>query len=68
MEKVYRVHAYMVCPCYLDVKATSPEEANRIAAETDGGDFISDDNPYHGDFVIETEKTDVISEVIPDNS
>jgi len=37
------------------------EEANEIASETDGGDFYSVDNPYSGDWEIETEKTEKVS-------
>ena len=39
---LYRVWAKMTTYCYLDVYADSANEANRIAENTDGGDFIED--------------------------
>ena len=54
--KTYRVWAKMISYCYLDVEADSVEEANEIAMETDGGEFINDD-PYGGDWEIMQEDT-----------
>ena len=51
-KKMYRVWAEMVTDCYLDVEAKSEEEALNIAAETDGGDLISDDGWGSGDWRI----------------
>lgn len=44
----YRVWAEVTSYCYLDVEAKDADEAYDIASETDGGDFITDDNPRHG--------------------
>lgn len=52
-KKRYEVTAIMSTPCYLTVEAYDEEEAREIARETDGGDFMSDDNPYAGDWVIQ---------------
>lgn len=52
-KKRYEVTAIMSIPCYLTVEAYDEEEAREIARETDGGDFMSDDNPYAGDWVIQ---------------
>lgn len=50
--KKFRVWAKCSNYCYLDVEANSAEEAEEIAGNTDGGDFITDDNPYSGDWEI----------------
>lgn len=49
-KKTFRVQAEVITFCYLDVKADSAEEANQIAEDTDGGDFITSEKG--GDFVI----------------
>ncbi len=40
----YRVWAKMSTYCYLDVQAGSEAEAERIALDADGGDFITGDD------------------------
>ena len=52
-KKEYRVCAIMSIPCYLIVEAHDEDEAREIARDTDGGDFISDDNPFAGDWEIQ---------------
>ena len=49
MKKTFRVQAEVITYCYIDVEADSIEEANEIAGQIDGGDFISSDE---GDFNI----------------
>lgn len=49
---LYRVWAKMTSYCYLDVDAASADDAYAIACDTDGGDFIEDDNPNSGDWEI----------------
>ncbi len=46
----FRVWAECITDCYLDVEAKSEEEALNIAAETDGGEFITDDSYGSGDW------------------
>ena len=46
----YKVQAEVVTYCYIEIEAHSVEEANQIAEDTDGGDFITEDND--GDFRI----------------
>ena len=46
----YRVYATCTSHCFLDVEAKTLEEALNIAAEADGGDFIT--HPYAGEFEI----------------
>jgi len=41
MKKTFRVQAECITYCYIDVEADSTEEANQIAADTDGGEFIT---------------------------
>ena len=57
---LYRVWAKMTTYCYLDVDADSADEANEIAENTDGGDFIEDDSPYGGEWDILYEDTEKI--------
>jgi len=49
-NKTYRVRAIASTTCYLDVEAESASEAQNIAENTDGGDFISEDDG--GDWII----------------
>ena len=49
---MYRVWASYSTDCYLDVEADSKEEAEQIAEEADGGDFISCDSFDDGDWHI----------------
>ena len=39
----FRVWAKAIDYCYLDVEANDEDEAFAIAAETDGGEFITED-------------------------
>lgn len=57
-QKSFRVWAKMTSYAYLDVKANSKEEAEKIAEDTDGGEFISTNE---GDWEIMTDST---SEVV----
>lgn len=57
---LYRVWAKMTTYCYLDVDADSADEANEIAENTDGGDFIEDDYTYGGEWDILYEDTEKI--------
>ena len=50
-KKKYSVMAVMESYCYLDVEATSKEEALEIAQDTDGGEFV-EENEYDGDWRI----------------
>lgn len=43
-KKTYRVWAKVTSYCYLDVEASSEDEAFAIADDTDGGDFIPCDD------------------------
>lgn len=61
--KTYRVWAKMTTYCYVDIEAEDESEANEIAWETDGGDFIEDDSsPYGGGSwdILEDETTEVV--------
>ena len=49
-KQTYRVKAEVITYCYIDVEASSEEEANEKAAKIDGGDFITIEN--EGDFRI----------------
>lgn len=49
----YRVWAKMTNMAYLDVEAKDKDEAEAIALDTDGGEFIPDTNPHSGDWTIE---------------
>ena len=49
MKKTFRVQAKVTTFCYIDVEASSIEEANEKAEQMDGGDFITTDE---GDFNI----------------
>lgn len=40
MKKIYQVMAVMETYCYLDIEATSMEEAYKIAKDTDGGNLL----------------------------
>ena len=57
---IYRVWAKMTTYCYLDVEAEDAYEANEIAENTDGGDFIEDSDPYNGDWEIMESETERI--------
>ena len=52
MKKIYQVMAVMETYCYLDIEATSMEEAYKIAKDTDGGEFVADDSWDSGDWRI----------------
>lgn len=54
---MYRVWAKSIDYCYLDVEADSQEEAEQIARDTDGGDFIEDGGDWEYLFD-ETEELD----------
>lgn len=43
-KKIYRVWAECISDCYLDVEASSEEEARSMAAERDGGEFTACDS------------------------
>ena len=43
--KTFRVWATYNNYCFIDVKAKSKEEAEEIASQSDGGDFINNDSP-----------------------
>lgn len=51
--KTYRVRAKMTTYCYIDVEAESADDARSKAEDIDGGEFITDDDPYSGGFEIE---------------
>ena len=55
VKKTYQVMAVMETYCYLDVEATSIEEAYEIAKDTDGGEFVADDSWGSGDWRIAME-------------
>ena len=42
-KKKFRVEAECISYCYIIVEADSIDEANDIARDTDGGDFITTD-------------------------
>ena len=54
-KKTYQVMAVMETYCYLDVEATSIEEAYEIAKDTDGGEFVADNSWGSGDWRIAME-------------
>ena len=56
-KQKYRVWAKITDYAYLDVEAESAEEAEKIARETDGGEFTSDGK--YGDWEI-TDRTEVV--------
>lgn len=43
-KEIYRVYAEVSTRCYIDVEADSEAEALQIGEETDGGDFITEEN------------------------
>ena len=51
-KKTFRVYAKVITYCYIDIEADSKEDAEFKASKIDGGDFISDDTDYSGDFLI----------------
>lgn len=55
-KKIFRVYAKVVTYSYLDVEADDKDEAEEIAENTDGGDFIADDETTKGDFVVAPEE------------
>ena len=55
----FRVWAKMTSYAYLDIEADTKEEAEKIAEDTDGGEFISTDG---GDWEI-LDETEEIQEV-----
>lgn len=60
MKKKFRVQATVTTSCYIDIEADSIEEANEIASETDGGDFISYDDEDSGEFnIVENLTTEI---------
>ena len=51
-KRVYRVWAKMTNECYFDVMAGSAEEAYEIGRNTDGGDFLQDDDMFAGSWEV----------------
>lgn len=51
MAKTFRVYAKVVTYCYADIEAKSVEEAEEIAMEMDGGDFVNQEESG-GDFIV----------------
>ena len=49
--KTFRVYAKVVTYCYADIEAKSVEEAEEIALEMDGGDFVNQEESG-GDFIV----------------
>ena len=56
---LYRVWAKMTNYCYLDVEADTIDEAEKIAEDADGGDFINSDE---GDWEIMYDSTEELDE------
>lgn len=56
---LYRVWAKMTNYCYLDVEADTIDEAEEIAEDADGGDFINSDE---GDWEIMYDSTEELDE------
>lgn len=55
----FRVRARSTSYCYLDVEAEDEEAAIDIAKETDGGDFITEDEYLTGEWeVLDAEPID----------
>lgn len=54
--KEYIVYAKYTSYCYVVVNANSPEEAEQIAYDMDGGEFTPSEEPF-GDWEIAPEKT-----------
>jgi len=57
-KKTFRVHAEVISFVHIDVEANSIEEANEIAEDTDGGNFVS--SQEEGDFVIQNSLTHTV--------
>ena len=53
-KKTFRVYAKVITYCYIDIDANSKEEAEDIAMDTDGGDFVNRDESG-GDFIVAPE-------------
>ena len=51
-KRVYRVRAKMTNECYIDVMAGSGEEAYDIGRNTDGGEFLRDDDMFSGSWEV----------------
>ena len=51
-KRVYRVWAKMTNECYFDVMAGSAKEAYDIGRNTDGGEFLLDDNYFSGSWEV----------------
>ena len=58
-KKKFRVEAECISYCYIIVEADSIDEANDIAKDTDGGDFITTED---GDWNILTTLTREVKE------
>lgn len=52
-KNTFRVFAKVITYCYADIPANSKEEAEQIAEDMDGGDFISTDDG--GDWIVAPE-------------
>jgi hypothetical protein len=50
-KKTFRVYAKVITYCYIDIDAKTKEEAEDIAMDTDGGDFVNQDESG-GDFIV----------------
>lgn len=55
--KRYIVYAKMTSYCYVEVEANSPLDAELVAEEMDGADFIPSDLPSDGSWEIVPEMT-----------
>ena len=53
-KNTFRVYAKVITYCYIDIDANSKEEAEDIAMDTDGGDFVNQDESG-GDFIVAPE-------------
>lgn len=51
------VYAKMTSYCYVEVEAASKQDAELVAEEMDGGDFIPSDLPSDGSWEIVPEMT-----------
>ena len=56
--KTYRVWAKITSYAYIDIEAESAQEAEFMAENTDGGDFIPSEND--GDWEIICDKTEEV--------
>ncbi len=51
-KRVFRVWAKVTDECYFDVMAGSAEEAYDIGRNTDGGEFLQDDDMFAGSWEV----------------